>query len=80
MTPAERHDALVKAGAERYIETYLALMKHMSQGGRTPGINVPSRSDLKMLFESTTPSYWQQLGQQNPEEAQSQLDQWQEVQ
>lgn len=80
MTPAEQHDALVKAGAERYIETYLGLMAHMAEGGRTPGITVPSKADLRTLFENTTPAYWQQLSQQNPQEAQSQLSQWQEVQ
>lgn len=78
-TPAERHDRLVRIGAERYAETYANLMKYMSQGGRTPGITVPTKAELLNLFQSTNPAYWQQLTAQDPQEAQQQLAQFKKV-
>ena len=79
MTPAERHDWLVKAGADRYVETYMKVMKYMAQGGRTPGIRFPTPKELRALYESTTKDYWQNLNAQDPQEAQSQIEQWKKI-
>ena len=68
---------LVKAASERYVETYLTLMKALAAGGRTPGLTLPSPETLRQFFAQTTPEYWQQLP---PDEAQSQLRQWKQVQ
>jgi len=75
-TPAERHSWLVEQGVTEFIETFLKLFKHESEGGRTPGVEVPTRSELRKLFEQTTPEYWLTLP---PNEAQSQLEQWKTV-
>ncbi len=75
-TPAEKHDWLVQQGAERYVDVFLMVMKHMAQGGRTPGITVPSRQELLDFYHKTTPAYWQALATQAPEEAQSQVEQF----
>ena len=78
-TEAEKHDYLVRRGAERFIETYLTLFARMAEGGRTPGVSVPSKAELRALYESTNPGYWQALKTVAPDEAQSQIDQWKKV-
>ena len=78
-TPSQRHDWLVKAGAERYAETFAKVMKYMSQGGRTPGITVPTKAELLAIFEQMTPQAWMAIAQQDPAEAQSMLVQYKSV-
>jgi hypothetical protein len=73
LTPAELHSKLVAAAADHYADTYLKLMKYEAQGGRLPGVELPSKQQLVDMFTQTTPGYWQSLP---PEEAQSQLEQW----
>jgi hypothetical protein len=79
-TEAEKHDYLVQRGAERFIETYLALFARMAEGGRTPGISVPSKAELRALYASTDDGYWAALNKVDPEGAQSQLKQWKQAQ
>ena len=78
-TEAERHDFLVKQGAERFIETYMTLFARMAEGGRTPGIAIPSKEELRALYESTSPGYWAALAKAAPDEAKSQVEQWKKV-
>ncbi len=79
MSPAERHDWLVKQGAERYAETFAALMKNQSEGGRTPGITVPTKAELLAIFAKMTPQAWAAIAHQNPDEARSMLSQYRQV-
>ena len=77
MTPAEKHQWLVKQATERYIDTFLKVFKHEAQGGRVPGIVEPSKAELLAFFnKETTPEYWATLRAADPQEAQSQIDQW----
>lgn len=75
-TPAERNDDLVKEAARRYVAMYQMAMAYLGQGGRTPGVTVPSAAQLRQHFESTNPQYWMSLP---PDEQQSQLQQWKGV-
>jgi len=75
-TPSEQHDYLVKAGRDRFVDTYLKLFAFEAQGGRLPGITLPTRKQLTDFFESTSPGYWQGL---ESAEAQTQLQQWQKA-
>ena len=75
-TEAQRHDWLVEQGTERFIETFLALMKVESAGGRTPGVVLPTKSELRTFFQQTTPDYWAMMGATAPMEAHSQMAQW----
>ena len=79
MTPAERHSWLVEQGTERFIETFLSLFKHEAAGGRTAGVEAPSKAELRAFFRSTTPDYWAVLGVSDPTEAYSQLQQYDRV-
>lgn len=78
-TPADQFDMLVKAGAERFVATFETVFAYMAQGGRTPGITVPSKAELLKIYESTTEQYWKTLHQADPAEAQSQLEQFTQV-
>lgn len=78
-TPAEREEWLVEQGANRFVETYLSLMKRMSQGGRLPGMNIPTKDELLAIYRQTTPEYWLTLAQTQPAEAQAQFQQFAEV-
>lgn len=78
-TPAEREEWLVEMGANRFVDTYLSLMKRMSQGGRLPGMNIPTKDELLAIYRQTTPEYWLQLAATQPAEAQAQYQQFAEV-
>lgn len=79
MNAADRHDFLVKAGRDRFIDTYLMLFEQMAKGGRTPGVRIPTKKELLEFFESTNAEYWTSLAQASPEEATSQLEQFEQV-
>lgn len=70
---------LVETGANRFADTFMSVFAYMAQGGRTPGITIPSREELRKIYESTNEQYWQTLHQTDPQEAQSQLEQFQQV-
>lgn len=76
MTPAEERDFLLREAGKVYVETRLMLGKWLSQGGRMPGVTFPSEAELRKHFESTTEAYWRAL---HPEEAKSQLSQWEKI-
>lgn len=80
LTLAEKHDWMLREWGKRYVETRLRIAKEMAAGGRWPGITVPSKEEMQQFFESTTPAYWQALQQTAPDEAQSQLQQWEQAQ
>ena len=75
-TPAEQLDYLVQQGADRFVETFLSTMRYMSQGGRTPGLTLPSKEELLALYSQTNDTYWQNLQATDPEGAKSQIKQW----
>lgn len=79
-TPAQMHDRLVDLGANRFVDTYLRLMKDQSAGGRLPGVKIPTKQELLDFYRNeTTPEYWQNLAVQDPAEAETQLSQWQKT-
>lgn len=75
-TPAEQTDYLIQAGADRFVETFLSNMKFMAQGGRTPGLTLPSKEELRAFYTNTTDEYWAALKATDPKGAESQLQQW----
>lgn len=75
-TPAEQLDWLVQQGADRFVETFLKTMQYMSEGGRTPGLVIPSKQELQKFYKNTTDAYWQTLAQADPQGAQDQIAQW----
>ena len=75
-TPSQQYDWLVEQGTERFIETFLRLMKVESEGGRTPGIVLPTKSELRKFYQSTSADYWAMMAATAPMEAHSQMAQW----
>lgn len=79
MTPAERHSWLVQRGTDRFIETFRTLFKNAAEGGRLPGMEVPTKEELLAFFQNTNADYWATLGVIAPQEAVGQLQQWQKA-
>lgn len=78
-TPAEDLDFALKAGGDRFWESFQYIMRDQSQGGRTPGLSLPPRPQTKAFFDNTNPAYWQTLARIDPREAQSQIQQYKAV-
>ena len=78
-TMAQQHSWLVEQGANRFAETYLYLAAVLMEGGRLPGIELPSKQDILEFYRSTDEQYWQNIGQSDPSEGKSQLQQWQQA-
>ena len=75
-TPAQRHRVYVRYQTEVYRDTFIAAITELFAGGEVPGIDPVSPQKLRTFFESTDPQYWAQLMQSDPQEAMSQLQQW----
>lgn len=80
MTPAEELDMYLKEGGRVFWENFRMIMRDQSQGGRTPGLSLPSKQTTRQFYENTDPNYWQTLRTVDPKEAQSQIQQWKQVQ